>query len=155
MEKYKNSKATILSNTLSAKQTLLEEKRNSISILNNQKIPIDKIIAKSYRNFKIIIGSGIALYYLIIFLLIIQFGWNKVEQLIWILGVALPFIVSTIYMLIYEKTINPKKIFNNKKISIQKKKYYLFNIDTDQLKKLICAKEDLKNEIAELETKDV
>lgn len=147
LEKYENDKAALTHQVIETKEALLQEKENSIRILEKQKRPIDIEITRTLRKFKIKVSSIIALLYAVSYFFIWKYGWDNLEQWTWIISITLPVMLSTIYMIFTEKTLNPLELLKNKKRKIQEHKYSQFNFDILLLEKLKHEKEDLKNEI--------
>lgn len=135
---------------IETKENLLSEKEKSIQILENQKKPIKIEIKKSISFFKIKIASILVLSYLLTYFLLWKYGWENSEQWTWIFSFTIPLLISLLYMLFKEKTLNPLELLEKQKSKIKNKKYNQFNFDSNQLKKLKTEREDLKSEITEL-----
>jgi hypothetical protein len=150
IEKYEKNKTALTSQVIETKEMLLQEKQNSIEILENQKRPIDIEITQALRWLKIKILGLIVLFYALSYFLISKYGWDNLEQWTWIISVTFPVILSASYMFAAEKTINPLELLKHKKRKIQEHKYSQFNFDISLLEKLKLEKDNLKNEIDEL-----
>jgi len=152
LKEYEKSQTALSYQVIETKETLLQERQNSIEILENQKRPIDIEITKTFRFFKMKFLGAIVLFYALAYFLIWKYGWNELEQWTWIISVTLPVIVSAIYMLVEENTINPLELLKSKKLKIQEQKYNQFNFDISLLNKLKSEKNNLRNEIDELKS---
>jgi hypothetical protein len=137
---------------LSTKKSLLEEKKNSVSILEHQKAPIDDEVKARILMIKVIYSLLLVSAFFSIHFLILKFGWNDSEQWTWILFYSIPLFISIIYMLFAEKTINPIELIKRQKEKIKKKKYRRFNFDNSLLVRLKKEVSELKEEIKELES---
>ncbi len=124
----------------------LQEKLKTIEILENQKLPIDIEVAKEFRFFKIRILGIVVLLYVLSFSLIWKYGWQRLEQWTWIASAIIP-LISVIYILVKERTINPLELLRNKKQNIQDRKYSQFNFDRSLLDSLNIEKDNLSLEI--------
>lgn len=150
LEKYEKDKTGLAFQVIETKEKLLQEKQNSIEILENQYKPIDIEITKTFWLFKIKILGIIVFSYALSYFLIWKYGWDKLNKWIWIISVTFPVMLSAIYMLVQEKTINPLELLKRKKLKIQGQKYSQFNFDFSLLKKLKLEKNNLRNEIDKL-----
>lgn len=150
IEEHKKSRKALASEVINTKDTLLKEKLKRIQRVENQKKPIDIKIANSYRFFKIRIAATLILLYSLACFLIWKCGWNEIEPWTWIIGVIPPIVISFLYMLFKEKTLNPIQILNNKKKDIQKDKYKKFNLDVSLLDRLKSETNELSKEIDKL-----
>ena len=123
----------------------LNDKKETITILENKKNPIDQEAYKDFRNFRIAIAIVLVLLYMILGYLIWQFGWSFFEPGIFILSL-LPPLVLLLYLLRSEKewSWNPKQFLDRKKEQYKQKKYRQFNFDINHLNKL-------KEEVSKLE----
>ena len=135
---------------LNTKKSLLQEKKSSVDILENQKAPIDKEITNRISLLKLLYSILLVAAFIGIHLLIIKFGWNDSEQWTWIFFYSIPLFISLIYMLVAEKTINPIQLLVRQKKKIKEKKYRKFNFDSSLLDRLNKAVSELENEIKEL-----
>lgn len=129
--------------TFSSKGALLAEKKKTLSLLKEQQSPIDNVILKKYTYYKLTIGSIFLLYYLITFALIYKLSWDIMEQWTYVIGVF-PLIVSGLYLLRNEKSLNPIHFLKKKHEFIKQTKYNEFNFNINNLSKL-------KSEISALE----
>lgn len=150
LAKFEKDKTALTSQVIETKKTLLQEKKNSIEILENQKKPIDIEVTRTFRLFKIRFIGVMVLSYALSYFLVWKYGWDKLEQWAWIISVTFPIMLSAIYMIAAEKTLNPLELLKNKKRKVQEHKYSQFNFDISLLKKLKLEKENLRNEIDEL-----
>jgi hypothetical protein len=140
------------SKIIETKKTLLKEKEGSISILEQQKSPIDREIEKSILSFKVTVSVLIITAFIGTHIGIWKLGWNDSEQWTWILFYLIPLFLSVVYMLFTEKTINPIELIKSKKERIVKAKYGKFNFDNNLLKRLKDERNELKKEVQELES---
>jgi len=131
---------------LNTKKELLDEKMKLKETLEGQKKPLDKIAKRRYRNFKIYIASFIILYYLVLVVSIFYFGWDKMEKYTFIIGL-IPVVVSVLYLLFFEKNINPTKFLNKRNSEYFKKIYVEFAFEIDKLQVTNTEIEKMKLEI--------
>lgn len=150
LKEVEQVKVNLNDELIRTKETLLTEKKKSIEILENQKKPIDLVIEKSIKNFKIAIALILAFSFILTYFLLWKFGWDNSEQWTWILSFTVPLLISLFYMLFKEKTINPLELLKKSKRKIKKKKYNQFNFDSVKLKDLKSERKELKKEIEEL-----
>ena len=152
--KFKNEKEQkeleIITNTIIAKESLLEEKIITKEILLRQMTPIEIEALKTYINFKIGIGIILISLYAIVCLIIWKMGWSIIEAWTYVAAILLSNLLPMIYLLIYERNINPKNYLVNKKSKIFKKTFLKFNFDIERLKTLENETSKLKDEIKEL-----
>lgn len=126
------AKKDIEKQLLKTKNDLLQEKLNLKDLLERQKQPLEKKVKRKFRNLKMTIGSIIIMYYIFLVGCIFYFTWDIMEQYTFILTI-IPIIISLVYLLIKEQTINPLKY-----LKIQEQKYYTqiyneFNFDIDKV----------------------
>jgi hypothetical protein len=139
-----DSKKDVEIQLLKAKEDLLEEKQNSKEYLERQKKSIDKISKEKYRNFKLRIIVMILLYYILLIIAIFYYTWDIMEQYTFILGL-MPVIVSSIYLLIKERTLKPLNYLRKKQKKIHEQTYKDFDIN--KFKETKNAIDSLKKEI--------
>lgn len=84
----------------------MNEKIRFKESLERQKSPLDKKAKKKYRNLKFLLAGIILGYYSLLVAAIFHFRWDKMEQYTFILSV-IPLVISMIYLLMAERTINP------------------------------------------------
>lgn len=149
---YIEEQNKINSELIKTKKVLLDEKRNSINLLENQKSIIDQQVRTSIKNFKIIASTLLLVVFVVVHFLILAFGWDDSEQWTWFLSSSIPIFVTSIYMLFTEKTINPIELIKNKKEKIKEKKYKKSSFDSSLLDKLIKEESVIKKEIKELKS---
>jgi hypothetical protein len=111
------TKKDIEKQLLSTKKDLLQEKLNLKETLERQKKPLDKKANKKYKNFKTVLCVVILSYYILLIGSIFYYTWNVMEQYTFILSI-IPIVISILYLLTTEQTINPIKY-----LKIQQKKY--------------------------------
>jgi len=133
---------------LALKKSLLEEKKRSIKLLENQKTNLDKKAITSLNIFKGVIFFVILGYYGGLIFMIFKEGWDTMEQWTYILGV-LPIIGSIIYLLITESSFNLTKYFQKIKERQTIKEYKSNNFKLESLNNL---KEEEKKLIREIES---
>jgi len=139
----KQNELLLQQDVLKSKEQLLAEKNRNKETLEIQKTQIDINVAQKYRNFRIFIAICFLIYYLIICILIWKLGWNLMEPVIYIIGVA-PLIISYLYLLVFGKTINPIDYLKNKKEKNYQNNYNRFKFDLKRL-------DDLRQEICNIE----
>jgi len=147
LEAKKIREAEIQSEKIKHLQELLTEKESSIGQMKNQKLPIDGIVRRRFNTYKLLIGSAFVLYYFISYYLIWKLSWNFMEQWTYIVHGTFPLIISFLYILIKEKTINPIKYLNNLRQRIEIKQYLKFSFDINRLNTLIDEKTRLNEEL--------
>ena len=143
------SKSRVEQELLDTKIDLLNEKLNLKEILERQKEPLDIKAKRKYRNLKITISGLIIGYYILLMAAIFYFTWNKMEQYTFILS-TIPIVVSILYLLLREQTINPLKY-----LKIQEQRYYSsiyqeFNFDFKKVDENHEAINKLRLEIDEI-----
>jgi len=134
---------------LTAKNELLHEKLNLKDTLERQRKPLDKKAKKKYKNLKSVIGCAILGYYILLVVAIFYFTWNVMEQYTFILSI-IPIVISILYLLVTEQTINPLKY-----LKIQQENYYIqmyeeFDFDINKLTENEEAIRKLTEEIDEI-----
>ncbi len=117
------SKKGIEKQLLSTKMDLLQEKLNLKETLERQKKPLDKKANRKYKNFKTILCGVILSYYILLVGSIFYYTWDVMEQYTFILSI-IPIVISILYLLTTEQTINPMKY-----LKIQQNKYFLQTYD--------------------------
>tara|TARA_R110002033_G_scaffold125405_1_gene167515 strand:- start:26 stop:2107 length:2082 start_codon:yes stop_codon:yes gene_type:complete len=150
LKQFEQVKINLNDKLIETKENLLSEKEKSIQILENQKKPIKIEIKKSISIFKIKIASILIISYLLTYFLLWKYGWDNSEQWTWVFSFTIPLLISLLYMLFKEKTLNPLELLEKQKTKIKNKKYNQFNFDSNHLKKLKTESEELKTEIKEL-----
>jgi hypothetical protein len=150
VQKYSSKQKALNTELLATKNHLLIEKEKSINTLTKSKEPIDNEIANSILVYKSFVAFVFISAFVLTYFLIWKFGWNDSEQWTWILTFTAPLLLSILYMLFAEKTINPLEILERKKVSIIEKKYTKFNFNLPILKELKKECKVLKKEIREL-----
>jgi hypothetical protein len=133
------------------KEKILSDKKETLEILENQKKPIDKLAAQSFRNFKIAIGIVFVLLCAIPFSLAWKFGWDFFDHWISLATWLSPFLLL-LYLLIFDKewSWNPIIFLEKKKEQYKQIKYRQFHFDIGHLSKLKEDTHDLENEIYSL-----
>lgn len=114
-------------------ENLLNEKKERIIQLERMKKKLDLSVQNELRKFKIILSSGVLIYYITIIGFIIKYDWNTMEPIVYVFGLA-PIIISFVYMIFFENKFSYKNFIENKKNNIQEKIYkenefYKENID--------------------------
>jgi len=117
---------------LSTKYDLLREKLNLKETLERQKKPLDKKAKKKYKNFKTIIGSIILGYYILLVCAIFYYTWDVMEQYTFILSI-IPIVISVLYLLVTEQTINPIKYLKIQQANCISQVYDDFDFDVNKL----------------------
>lgn len=111
------NKKDIETQFLKSREDLLIEKVKLKDTLERQKKPLDKKAKKKYKNLKATIAGIIIGYYVLLIVSIFYFTWDIMEQFTFILSIV-PIVISILYLLITEQTINPIRY-----LTIQKEKY--------------------------------
>lgn len=144
------SKKRVEVDLVNAKKDLLQEKINLKETLEKQKKPLDRKSARKYKNLKVILGSAILLYYLLLIGAIFYFGWNDMEQYTFILSI-IPIVISVLYLLVSEQNINPVKYLQKQKEKYLTQTYEQFDFDVTKLSDTEFEIENLKGEINKME----
>lgn len=134
---------------LKSREDLLTEKIKLKETLDRQKKPLDKKARKKYKLLKISIASIIVSYYILLIGSIFYFTWEKMEQYTFILSI-IPIVISILYLLVTEQTINPLKYLKIQEENYVKQTYLEFEFDIDKLTENAEAMNNLKAEIAEI-----
>lgn len=134
---------------LTTKNDLLQEKLNLKSTLERQRNPLDKKAKKKYQNLKLSIGFVILSYYILLIGAIFYFTWNVMEQYTFIISV-IPIVISILYLLITEQSINPMKFLQVQQENYITKTYEEFDFDIDKLNENEQQINNLKTEIDEI-----
>ncbi len=124
---------------------LLEEKKEHLDSLRKQECEIEKEITNKFSSFKVIISFVILLLFLIIVSTVLSLGWDITEPYTWMLSL-LPILISILYMIYKEKTINPLLFLEARKDKIRQDIYQKFHFDSTRISKL-------KSEIEQIENK--
>jgi len=114
-------------------QELLKSKSKELKSLIKLKEIADKESKKKYNRYRIIWSSLIILYFSIFFIFINRYTWDKMEQWTWILGIAMPLIISYIYTIYSEKKFDTLKHFSYKKEFYLKDSYKKNGVNLDNL----------------------
>ena len=136
---------------LKTKKEVLAEKKRLIQTFNRQKSPLDKIAKRKYSNLKLIICLLVIVYYSAIVLAIYIFGWNKLEKFTYILSLF-PLAFSIIYLISFEKNINPSTFLNNQKQKFYSSTYKKFDFNFEELNSVKLDVEKLSIEINKIES---
>ena len=134
---------------LTTKQDLLKEKENLKDTLKRQKKPLDKKAERKYKNLKTTLIFIILGYYALLIGSIFYFTWDVMEQYTFILSIV-PIVISILYLLTAEQTINPLKFLKKQEERFFDKMYYEFDFDIEKLNKTKEEILELENEITEL-----
>lgn len=134
---------------LTAKEDHLKDKIKLEKTLERQKNPLDKRAKRKYKKLKLILALIILGYCILLIGSIFYFSWNVMEQYAFILSIA-PIGISTLYLLITEKTINPLEYLKAQQAKYFEKKYAEFDFEIEQLNKTKEEIVNLKNEISEI-----
>lgn len=134
---------------MTAREDLLIEKIKLKETLERQKKPLDKKAKKKYKNLKFSIAGIIIGYYVLLIGSIFYFTWDKMEQYTFMLSI-IPIVISILYLLMTEQTINPLKY-----LTIQKQKYFEityeeFDFEISKLNENEEAITELKKEVNDL-----
>lgn len=134
------SKKDIEKQFLKAKEDHLKEKKALKKTLERQKKPLDKKAKRKYKNLKTTVILIILGYYTLLIGSIFYFKWDVMEQYTFILSIV-PIVVSSLYLLKAEQTINPLKYLQIQQVKYFEKTYKDFDFDIEKLKK---TKEEIK-----------
>ena len=143
------SKKDIEKQFLNAKEDHLKEKKVLKKTLERQKKPLDKKAKRKYKKLKTTLILIILGYYALLIGSIFYFTWDVMEQYTFILSIV-PIVVSILYLLTAEQTINPLKYLQIQQVKYFEKTYKEFDFDIEKLEK---TKEEIKKleiEITEL-----
>lgn len=140
----------ILNKEIYAKQILLNSKKENQATLNTMREPLLIKANISYRNYKIRFVLFVILLYVLICFIIYNFSWEILEVWTYVIGIFISNIIPIIYLLVFEKNINPLDFLKEKKNSIIMKKYLEFNFNISKLDTLNREIESIENEIKEL-----
>ena len=143
------SKKDIEKQFLKAKEDHLKEKKALKKTLERQKKPLDKKAKRKYKNLKTTLILIIVGYYALLVGSIFYFTWNVMEQYTFILSIV-PIVISILYLLTTEQTINPLKYLKNQQVKYFEKKYKEFDFDIEKLSNTKEEIKKLENEIMEL-----
>ena len=143
------SKKDIEKQFLKAKEDHLKEKKVLKKALERQKKPLDKKAKRKYKNLKITLVLIILGYYTLLVSSIFYFTWDVMEQYTFILSIV-PIVISILYLLTAEQTINPLKYMKNQQVKYFEKKYKEFDFDIEKLSNTKEEIKKLENEIMEL-----
>ncbi|MFT5964535.1 MAG: hypothetical protein ACI9L6_001278 [Flavobacterium sp.] len=131
---------------LNAREDLIKEKVILKDTLKRQKKPLDKKAKKKYKNLKLAIAGIIIGYYILLVGSIFYFTWNIMEQYTFILGI-IPVVISVLYLLMAEQTINPLKYLTIQREKYFKQTYEEFDFEINRLNETEEAITNLKAEI--------
>ncbi|MBP1618038.1 MAG: hypothetical protein H6Q14_1865 [Bacteroidetes bacterium] len=134
---------------LNSRVDLLFEKNKLKETLERQKKPLEKKAKKKYKNLKFTIASIIIGYYVLLIGSIFYFTWNTMEQFTYILGIV-PIVISIIYSLIAEQTINPFKYLTIQQEKYLQRTYEEFDFELTKLNETEKAISSLSDEIDRL-----
>lgn len=143
------TKKNIEKQFLISREDFLTEKNKLKDTLERQKKPLDKKAKKKYKNLKISIASIILGYYILLTGSIFYFTWNVMEQYTFILSI-IPIVISILYLLATEQTINPLKYLKIQQDNYVTKTYEEFDFDIVKLTENELAISKLKAEIDEI-----
>src|SRR5690606_12774452 len=132
-----------------SREDLLTEKIKLKETLDRQKKPLDKKARKKYKSLKISIASIIVGYYILLIGSIFYFTWDIMEQYTFILSI-IPIVISILYLLLTEQTINPLKYLKIQEENYVKQTYLEFDFDINKLTENEEAINNLKAEIDEI-----
>lgn len=126
---------------------LLNEKLKSKKSLESQKIPIDNEAIKDFNKLKSYIAICYIIYLFITFFLIWKF---KLESFTYIIDTIIPFLLSYLYIIFFEKHFDLPKYLIYKKEKIKRKKYAHFNFELKRLIDLDIEINEINSEIINL-----
>jgi len=136
-EKYKKEKeekeSEIIQQSIEAKETLIKEKTIYVDSLNEQLVPIEQEAKNMFAYYRIGISLLFIILYSAVCFIIWKMGWNIIEVWTYIVGIILSNLLPIFYLLIFEKTMNPKNYLENIKHKIFSKTYSKFHFDIERL----------------------
>jgi len=133
------------------KESLLNEKKSSITELSKQKVPIQKQSEKRFSQYKLFFNLIVISYFIILAIITYIIGWDTMEPIAYFFG-AIGLIATWLYAAIYGKDLNPKRFFDSKESEIRSKTFAEFNFDLERFNELQRERDDLKTEVNELKT---
>lgn len=139
------------SEKISLKESLLEEKEQTIADLSKKKTPIENQGEKAYSQYVFWYCLIVLAYFVGLVIATWQIGWDKMEPVTYFLG-AIGIIVTYIYPAISGKDINPKKHFEEKRKELINLKYTQFHFNIERFENLLKEQRTLKIDIDELKT---
>ncbi len=131
---------------LSSLELRLKDKIEMLEMLDKQQASFDRKVEGSLRLHKLFLSLSFLLYYAVTFALIYRYSWNNMEQWIYIVNSATPFILFLIYSMCYEKELSPVAYMANKRKKLTNSTYEQFNFEISRL-------EELRSEIKEINEK--
>lgn len=143
----KQKELEIVRSNISAKEMLIEEKKANKRTLERQGILVENKSKEIYKNFRLKAFGLLILLYLIVSLLIWKLDWNTLEPLTFIIGILISNIVPFLFLLFYEKDINPKRYLETKKNEIYDRICLKFDFDKGRINQLNIEISELTIEI--------
>lgn len=147
-QRKKQKEIDLQKGLLESKKQLLNEKIRNKESLESQKKPLDDEALHEFKNLKIRIAVYCIIYYILTTLLIWQYDMNFIA---YIIEAIIPVLISIIFVLITEKSINISSYLKNKKKDILSKKYSKFKFD---LKRLIDLDKEINTINNEIKSKE-
>lgn len=136
--------------SIETRDKILSEKRVLLNTLLGQKQPLDKKANKAYKNLKRTICGILIVYSLIVIFSIFNYGWENLEALTYIFFAIIPFLICSIYLILFEKTINPISYLLRRKDLFFIETYQEFNFDYEKLTSTEKEIEELEIELENL-----
>jgi hypothetical protein len=133
----------LLKSTLSSLKLRLKDKITILEMMEKQQASFDKKAEDSLGFHKLFLVVSFLLYYAVTFGFIYKYSWNNMEQWIYIVNSAMPFMIFFIYSICYEKELSPVAYMTNKREKLTNSTYKRFSFEIIRL-------EELRNEIAEI-----
>ncbi|MBI9055985.1 MAG: hypothetical protein JEY96_19340 [Bacteroidales bacterium] len=151
LEKVKTSHSIqIIIEKIKVKQEYLYNMQEQYDLEKMKKEKIDIKINRRIKTLKfVIIGLCIILYFVIV-LSCFKLGWCKIEPILFLLGL-IPSFFTIIFLVIKEKTFNPKRAIKSLKGKISNRFYNKLMFDIDNYKNLSGKIDSLSFDIQALE----
>lgn len=143
-----NSKNEKKQEALNSNAALLAEKNKYLKSLLAQKTSLDKKSKKAFRLFKRTLCAIIIIYAVIALAVIFTYGWDKFEPYVFIIFAIFPFIGTSIYLIITEKSFSPLEFLSTRKNLYYVETYKEFDFDVEKI-------ELTRKEIFSLEKRNV
>jgi len=131
---------------LEAKRQILSEKTNLRDALERQRKKLEGKAIKKYQNLKIATICLVVLYCVLMVAAIFYYTWDKMEKYTYIFG-GIPIAASVIYLILFERSINPIKVFDRQKQKYINDTYKEFEFDISEIEKVEQEIGKLKNEL--------
>lgn len=125
-------------------EKLIHDKEDKTKELEKKQAKLDLYIDKKLNKFKYKLIGCVVIYYFILIASIIFFGWDLMEPIAYVTGLA-PIGIGFIYFLFFEKKFSYEDFIQNKKNSIEEVIYRENDYDKNSINNL---KEEIQNLMA-------